>query len=103
MTVEETDVNFWMKIVGSVITFVVVGMMSWMTFTLQDMSVRMAVLETSVKAIQETPQPQVITLSEINSLIALRDQRITRNEEWLSNLSRRLSDVENDIRSDGQR
>lgn len=86
------SVNFWMKVVGSLVSTVVVGMMSWMTLTLQDMSVRMAVVETSVIAIKQQPTISVDSL-------ALRDQRITRNEQWLENLSRRLSDLERDFRA----
>lgn len=93
MSTNEQDVSFWLKVGGTVVAGIIVAMMSWMTMTLQDVSVRMAVLESQVSSVAEQTR-NGLTRADLLAL----ENRISRNEERYVDISRRIAELENGLR-----
>ena len=89
-------------LLGKIVTFVMVGMLGWLAFTVQEMSVQQAVQGTQVVAIRESISVANLdryTRSEAVADVSLLSGRLDRLEEWNSNLSSRLASLEQDIRN----
>lgn len=89
-------------LIGKIVTFVMVGILGWLAFTVQQMSIEQAVQGAQVEAIQEAIAATNLdryTRSEALSDRAVLETRLERVEIWSQNLSNRLADVEDFIRS----
>lgn len=86
---EITEGVHLLKIVGGVITAAMIGLTSWMALTLNDVSIRMAVLESQVTTL-------VLEDSRVNPAENRAEIKLLENK--IDNLSKRVSDVERDLR-----
>jgi len=90
------------NLLSKIISAAVIGLLSWNTYTTQNLSVSVAVLETRVSSLQETISSSLMdryTNSQAQSDHALIDQRIERLEEWNQNLSERIRLLEQEARN----
>jgi hypothetical protein len=90
------------NLLSKIISAAVIGLLSWNTYTTQNLSVSVAVLETRVSSLQEIISSSVMdryTNSQAQSDHALIDQRIKRLEEWNQNLSERIRLLEQEARN----
>jgi len=90
------------NLISKIISAAVIGLLSWNTYTTQNLSVSVAVLETRVSSLQETISSSLMdryTNSQAQSDHALIDQRIERLEEWNQNLSERIRLLEQEARN----
>lgn len=90
------------NLISKIISAAVIGLLSWNTYTTQNLSVSVAVLETRVSSLQEIISSSVMdryTNSQAQSDHALIDQRIKRLEEWNQNLSERIRLLEQEARN----
>lgn len=90
------------NLLSKIISAAVIGLLSWNTYTTQNLSVSVAVLETRVSSLQEIISSSVMdryTNSQAQSDHALIDQRIERLEEWNQNLSERIRLLEQEARN----
>jgi hypothetical protein len=90
------------NLISKIISAAVIGLLSWNTYTTQNLSVSVAVLETRVSSLQETISNSVIdryTNSQATSDFALVEQKIKRLEEWNQNLSERIRLLEQESRN----
>lgn len=77
--------EMWLKWFSAIIGFlmlIMVGLLTWTVFTTHDLSVKVAVIESRT----------------VNFEPGLTNQRLDRLEQWTTNLSNRLAEVENDLR-----
>jgi hypothetical protein len=77
-------------VLNKLVSTIVVGLLGWNVMTTQQLSVEVAVISQKVETIQQ----QQVSMADI----AVTQDKIIRLENWMNNLSRRLSDVENHIR-----
>lgn len=97
MTDKEVDESsFLLKAIGALVTAVIIGLTSWMAITLNDVSIRMAVLESQVTTLAQSDSKSAVQAN--SSEIRLLDSRVKRLEEWNQNLSTRLSTLESSTR-----
>lgn len=90
------------SLLNKLISFAVIGLLSWNVWTTQQLSVSVAVLETQVDGIQKTVSASLTdryTGSQANSDFSLVEQRLQRLEDWSQNLSERLRVLEQELRA----
>lgn len=89
------------SLLNKLISFAVIGLLSWNVWTTQQLSVSVAVLETQVEGIQNSVSSSLLdryTGTQANSDFSLVEQRLQRLEDWNQNLSERLRVLEQDLR-----
>ena len=89
------------SLLNKLVSFAVIGLLSWNVWTTQQLSVSVAVLETQVDGIQKTVSASLTdryTGSQANSDFSLVEQRLQRLEDWSQNLSERLRVLEQELR-----
>lgn len=90
------------SLLNKLISFAVIGLLSWNVWTTQQLSVSVAVLETQVEGIQSSVSSSLLdryTGSQANSDFSLVEQRLQRLEDWNQSLSERLRVLEQESRA----
>lgn len=90
------------SLLNKLISFAVIGLLSWNVWTTQQLSVSVAVLETQVEGIQSSVSSSLLdryTGTQANSDFSLVEQRLQRLEDWNQSLSERLRILEQESRA----
>lgn len=90
------------SLLNKLISFAVIGLLSWNVWTTQQLSVSVAVLETQVEGIQSSVSSSLLdryTGTQANSDFSLVEQRLQRLEDWNQSLSERLRVLEQESRA----
>ena len=90
------------NLLGKIVTFVMIGMLGWMAYTVQQMSVEQAVLSAQMSGIKDAltiAQQDRYTRSDALADLSVITSKVQRLEEWNARLSDRLASLEQDVRS----
>lgn len=89
------------NLISKIISAAVIGLLSWNTYTTQNLSISVAVLENQVSSLHMTINNSLsdrYTINQAKSDAALVEQRIKRLEDWNQNLSERIKALEQEAR-----
>ncbi len=92
--------------VNKIITAGIIAMIGWTLLTVQDMSIRIAVLDEQLTGVRQTLTASVAdrySRSEAIADRAVMDQRILRLEQWAERLSNRVNAAEDTVSKEAGR